>query len=103
MKIKEMMPVIENMFRTLDVDNNGELDLEELLKAPDAILDQLHEVSDMEHIEELFRCLDYDCTGTLSINEFCSGIIRTQSEKPIELLGVMRQCSDILKELRRMA
>mmetsp|Transcript_121643 Transcript_121643/g.271734 ORF Transcript_121643/g.271734 Transcript_121643/m.271734 type:complete len:101 (+) Transcript_121643:2-304(+) len=44
--------------------------------------------------------LDYDNSGSIEIDEFCDGILKSQAEKPIELLCLLRQCGDILQTSR---
>eukprot|EP00747_Dinoflagellata_sp_TGD_P013506 gnl/TRDRNA2_/TRDRNA2_122618_c0_seq1.p1 gnl/TRDRNA2_/TRDRNA2_122618_c0~~gnl/TRDRNA2_/TRDRNA2_122618_c0_seq1.p1 ORF type:complete len:185 (-),score=35.33 gnl/TRDRNA2_/TRDRNA2_122618_c0_seq1:284-838(-) len=101
-KLKSLMPTIKQLFHTLDLDDSGELHLNEMLDAPEALLQELQLITRMEDIEGLFRLMDHDGSGFLSIDEFCDGIVRTQSDKPPELIRLMKQCNDILAIVRSM-
>jgi len=97
---KALLPKIKAMFLELDSDGSGELDIQELLDAPEAVKMQLQEIANMEDCEELFHMLDYDGGGSVEVDEFVDGIMKAQGDKPMELLRLMRQCTDILKNSR---
>jgi len=97
---KALLPGLKQLFLALDGDGSGDLTLEELLEAPKELKDQLEEVARMEDCQALFKMLDYDNSGSIEIDEFCDGILKSQAEKPIELLCLLRQCGDILQTSR---
>merc|ERR1711971_333592 len=66
----------------------------------DDVKERLEEIAKMEDAEALFKMLDYDGSGSLHIDEFCEGILKAQADKPLELLCLMRQCSEILHKSR---
>jgi len=101
-KRRNLIPKLKLMFRDLDTDNSGEIDLEEIIHAPEEVIDQLQQISSMDDIEELFACLDYDDSGSLGIDEFCEGILKAQGEKPLEFLRLIKQCSEILQNTREL-
>jgi len=52
--------------------------------------------------KDLFLLLDYDGSGTVAIDEFCEGMMQAQSDKPMELLRVMKQSQEILANSRKV-
>jgi len=99
-KRKELVPKLRALFAALDVNCDGEVELAEIQAAPAQVKDQLLRICNMDDLEEIFQMLDYDDSGGLDIEEFCTGIIRTQADKPPELLRIMRQCTEILRQCR---
>merc|ERR1712032_335604 len=97
---RALVPKLKAMFRELDTDGSGELDIHELRDAPEDVLDQLQQVSNMSDCEELFNILDYDGGGTVQIDEFCEGLLKAQENKPLELIRLMKQCNDIMHTTR---
>merc|ERR1719384_2656096 len=88
------------MFREMDEDGSGELDLFELRGASEEIKAQLQRICNMEDVEEIFKSLDYDESGNVDIDEFCEGMLKATSDKPGELTRIMKQCAEILKNTR---
>jgi len=86
------------MFLELDEDGSGELSLDELLAAPEAMRHELEEIAGSEDLTELFNLLDYDGGGTLGVEEFCEGVLKATSSAPgaIELSSLVKQCGEIL-------
>merc|ERR550539_498278 len=84
----------------LDLDGSGELDLEELQGASEEIEAQLQRICNMDDVEEIFKSLDYDESGNVDIDEFCQGLLKASSDKPGELIRIMKQCAEILKNTR---
>eukprot|EP00928_Gymnodinium_smaydae_P013879 TRINITY_DN15033_c0_g1_i1.p1 TRINITY_DN15033_c0_g1~~TRINITY_DN15033_c0_g1_i1.p1 ORF type:complete len:589 (-),score=116.29 TRINITY_DN15033_c0_g1_i1:91-1857(-) len=101
-KKKDLMPDIQRMFKALDKDGSGDLDLEEIKNAPEEVKYELMHVCNMDDLEELFNLLDIDDSGAVDITEFIDGIMRTNSDKPPELLRLMKQCADITKRTREI-
>jgi hypothetical protein len=102
LKRKEMAPKLMEMFRALDADESGELELDEILQAPPEIQEQLLRVCCMEDLQETFKMLDYDSSGGVDMEEFCNGIMRVQADKPTELIRIMKQCTDIIARLKSL-
>mmetsp|Transcript_8460 Transcript_8460/g.17943 ORF Transcript_8460/g.17943 Transcript_8460/m.17943 type:complete len:496 (-) Transcript_8460:16-1503(-) len=102
-KRKSVLPKLKLMFTELDADGSGELDLDEIKGAPEHVKSQLEEICNMEDCEALFKMLDYDQSGGIAIDEFCEGVIKASADKPVELMCMMRQCSEILKSNRDIA
>jgi len=95
-----LIPQLKDMFVQMDADKSGELQLSELLDADHTVHDYLQRFLDVENIKDLFMLLDYDGSGSVAIDEFCEGIMQAQSEKPMELLRVMKQTQEILTNSR---
>merc|ERR1719266_1693036 len=85
----------------MDEDGSGQLDMAELRGASDEIRSQLQRICNMEDVEEIFKSLDYDESGSVDIDEFCQGLLKATSDKPGELVRIMKQCSEILKNSRQ--
>merc|ERR1719336_113460 len=95
------MPKLRAMFKEMDEDGSGELDIHELRAADDETKAQLQRICNMDDVEEIFKSLDYDESGSVDIDEFCQGLLKATSEKPGELVRIMKQCSEILKNTRQ--
>merc|ERR1719410_1629304 len=91
------------MFQEMDEDGSGELDIFELRGASDEIKSQLQRICNMEDVEEIFKSLDYDESGAVDIDEFCQGLLKATSDRPGELVRIMKQCAEILKNTRHVA
>jgi len=103
MKKKQMMPKLRNIFLAIDADESGEVDMDEIRGASEETREQLTQVADLEEIEEVFHMLDVDGSGSISIDEFVDGIIRSQSDKPSELIVLMKQGRMIIELLQQMS
>merc|ERR1712217_559567 len=97
-----MLPKLKELFLELDVDNSGGITLDEISQAPQETIERLREFVSLEDFEEIFNMLDYDSGGTVEVDEFCDGILRAQADKPMELLRLMRQCTEILNNTRAL-
>ncbi|CAK0860225.1 unnamed protein product [Prorocentrum cordatum] len=94
---KKALPKLKAMFiPELDEDGSGNLELEEILNAPEELREQLQQIAKMEDCEELFHTLDFDNSGSIDVEEFCDGVLKaSQDNKPMELLRLARQCNGI--------
>jgi hypothetical protein len=99
MKRKTMTPKLRSIFMALDADESGEVDLEELLNAPDEVKESLTRIVDLDQMEEIFRMLDFDGSGAIDIDEFVDGIMRSQQDKPTELVLLLKLSNAILDHL----
>jgi len=99
-KKKALMPKLRHMFLEMDEDGSGLLDVEELRGASEEIKSQLQRICNMDDVEEIFRSLDYDESGAVDIDEFCQGLLKCTSDRPGELVRIMKQCAEILKNSR---
>ncbi|CAE7225333.1 CAC, partial [Symbiodinium microadriaticum] len=97
-KRAKQMEKLKEMFLELDEDGSGELSLDELLAAPEAVQHELGEIVGGGDLTELFHLLDYDGGGTIGVEEFCEGVLKATSSAPgtIELSSLVKQCSEIL-------
>merc|ERR1719379_2661668 len=77
-KKKALIPKLQTMFTVIDTDGSGEIDLDEIRGAPQALKDALSQIVRMSNVEELFNILDYDCSGSISIQEFLDGVIKAR-------------------------
>merc|ERR1712190_605498 len=94
------MPKLRQMFEEMDEDGSGGLDIEELRGASDEIKSQLQHICNMDDVEEIFNSLDYDDSGNVEIHEFCDRMLKSTTDKPGELIRIMRQCNEILQNTR---
>merc|ERR1712060_788237 len=90
------------MFRTIDTDGSGEIELSEIIEAPLELKEALSSIVHFDSVDELFRILDFDQSGAIGIDEFLDGVMRAQGDKPIELHCLMKQCAEILREVREV-
>mmetsp|Transcript_57805 Transcript_57805/g.137636 ORF Transcript_57805/g.137636 Transcript_57805/m.137636 type:complete len:648 (-) Transcript_57805:108-2051(-) len=98
---KKMMPKLKELFQDLDGDGSGDVELEEIINAPEEAKQYLQDVAKGLDLEELYKMLDYDGSGTINADEFCEGLIKAStSDKPLELLRLVSASSDILVQLR---
>jgi len=97
-----LVPQLKTVFAQMDVDGSGELQLSELLNASQEVHSYLQQFLDVDDIKDLFLLLDYDGSGTVAIDEFCEGMMQAQSDKPMELLRVMKQSQEILANSRKV-
>jgi len=100
MRKKNMMPKLRDLFETLDKDCDGEVDLEELISAPPEIKEAMQHIVGLDELEEIFNMLDYDGNGSVDIEEFVDGIMRSQADKPSELIVLVKQGKAILAKLK---
>merc|ERR1711953_621900 len=94
------MPKLRNMFQEMDLDGSGQLDISELRGASEEIKSQLQRICNMEDVEEIFKSLDYDESGAVDIDEFCEGMLKATSDRPGELVRILKQCTEILQNTR---
>mmetsp|Transcript_19752 Transcript_19752/g.56048 ORF Transcript_19752/g.56048 Transcript_19752/m.56048 type:complete len:283 (-) Transcript_19752:44-892(-) len=99
MKRKTMTPKLKSIFSALDADDSGEVDFDELANAPEELKEQLRRIVDLDQMEEIFRMLDFDGSGAIDIDEFVDGIMRSQQDKPTELVLLLKLSSAILDHL----
>jgi hypothetical protein len=100
---KKMRPKLMELFDMLDTNRSGELELHELVNAPESLQDQLNRICNMDDIQETFRILDHDDSGTVDLDEFCNTIMRvSHSEKPAELIRLVRQNQEIVGNLKEI-
>ncbi|CAK0905216.1 unnamed protein product [Prorocentrum cordatum] len=101
-KRKAMIPKLRELFKTMDLNGNDELDLEEI-KANPAAMDQLKNIVDIDQLENLVHLLDQDQTGTISVDEFVEGLVRScLDERPAELVLLVGHSRRILSAVREL-
>jgi Ca2+-binding EF-hand superfamily protein len=90
-QLKAVIPKIRDMFIDLDVDGNGELDLEEVLNAPQELKDELGRFVDTDDIKDLFDFIDVDGGGAIDVDEFVQGVSKiVASDEPMENLRMKK-------------
>jgi hypothetical protein len=99
MKKKQMMPKLRALFEALDADGSSEVNIEELAYAPEELKDQITRIVNLEELYDVFHILDMDGSGAVNLDEFMEAIMRTQDDKPSELLVVVKLCKTIVELL----
>lgn len=102
-KRKALVAKLESLFKRLDSDGSGMIDLQEMQTAPQDVQEILQDViqtQDMSEMVHIFNTLDYDNSGQLGIEEFCEGLMKIQDGKPLELFSIRKQCMEILQYVR---
>merc|ERR1712176_669859 len=99
-KKRALVPKLRNMFQEMDEDGSGQLDISELRAGSEEIKSQLQRICNMEDVEEIFKSLDYDESGAVDIDEFCEGMLKATSDRPGELVRILKQCTEILQNTR---
>jgi hypothetical protein len=90
--IEKLMPQLNEMFRKLDTDGDGNLTLEEFARCDKKTRDQLCDLFDAGDLVELFECLDFDQSHSVSIEEFCDEMIKLSTTiTSIEHMRLMKQ------------
>jgi hypothetical protein len=91
-----MMPKLRIMFEGLDLDDDGEITLQEFGNCPEETRQELCDLFDTDDLVELFEVLDVDGGGAVSINEFCDEMIKlAPAPVPMEQLRLLKQISMI--------
>jgi len=91
-QLEAVTPKIRKMFLELDADGSGELDLEEVMNAPDELRDELGKFVETESLKELFEMIDADGGGSIDVEEFVDGITQiVASDEPMENIRSRKQ------------
>jgi voltage-gated sodium channel len=94
--VEKMMPKLRIMFEGLDLDDDGEITLQEFGNCPEETRQELCDLFDTDDFVELFEVLDVDGGGAVSINEFCDEMIKlATAQVPMEQLRLLKQISMI--------
>jgi len=99
-KKKKLIVELGRIFKTLDLDHSGMIDLCELQNAPQDAQERLHTIAgsnDSGQLIEIFNTLDFDNRGQVGIKEFCEGLLKVQDGKPLEIFSIMNQCYTIME------
>lgn len=102
---KKQLVRLKNILEEIDTDGSGYVDISELQNAPPAVFDRLCYLTTCADITEalkLFSTLDTKGLGVLAIDDFCTGLLKLQEGKPVELSCIMKQCLEIQKRLERI-
>jgi Ca2+-binding EF-hand superfamily protein len=96
-----ILPKIRQLFREMDEDGNGELDLDEVLNAPIEVQEQLSVIMETDNLVELFEILDVDGSGGLDVDEFVDGISKlVVSDQPKEQLRMQKNMNILRNDMK---
>jgi Ca2+-binding EF-hand superfamily protein len=99
--MKKMIPTVKEVFVAMDTDHSGRVDVEELMKAPAEVQDELRKVMEMDDFVELFEILDVDSNGTLSVEEYVEGISKlVTSDVPLEQLRMQKTLNIVRNDVK---
>merc|ERR1719210_1518516 len=99
-KREQIVAKVSEMFTVMDKDGSGELELEELMQAPDEIQDELAEIFGEGDLSELFNILDCDGSGKIQLEELCESMLHADKGKPRELLQMVACGRQTLRTLK---
>ncbi|KAL3931249.1 MAG: hypothetical protein SGBAC_011397 [Bacillariaceae sp.] len=68
--LHENKEMLCSIFKFMDADGSGDIDLEEFKVGIELLNKRLPESSHFEDAEELFKLLDVDNSGTIDVEEF---------------------------------
>jgi len=98
---RRVLVELGDLFRQLDEDGSDMVEMTELRAAPKPLKDrllQLMSTEDFGEVETLFSALDSDASGALTVDEFCQGLSKVLNGTPIELIRIMKQNEELLRE-----
>jgi len=103
----QLIRLLQEAFRELDVDGNGYITLEDMRAAPDDVRELIFDIADLQESNDtdvirIFKTLDYDCSGTVEISEFCEGLMKFQEGKDFESYRIMKQCNNMIQMLKSL-
>jgi len=105
-RLKKIRPGIVELFRQVDIDNNGLLQQNEVIDASKSGLQMPQELRGTvteTHILNIFENLDDDGDGQLSIDEFVDGLCScVLSDVPIETQHILFLQNRTMTQLIRM-
>jgi voltage-gated sodium channel len=91
-KIKKQIPMIRDVFSSMDADGSGVVTLEEIQSASPEANACIGQVIDADDLTEIFEIIDDDGSGEVGIDEFVDGISKiATSGLPIETVRLMKQ------------
>eukprot|EP00927_Polykrikos_kofoidii_P016691 TRINITY_DN17567_c0_g1_i3.p1 TRINITY_DN17567_c0_g1~~TRINITY_DN17567_c0_g1_i3.p1 ORF type:complete len:413 (+),score=53.97 TRINITY_DN17567_c0_g1_i3:3-1241(+) len=97
-----IVPMLREMFWTLDEDCSGEITVEEIASAPKWLSEALKNLMHVDDLCEIFRLLDDDDDGVLQIEEFLDGILKASAGDvtvKLQIDRLVRQCGQIKQAL----
>jgi len=98
-KKKKTADELKQIFYQLDLDNSGELSLDELTNSPLEVRERLTTLLNSDDPDELviiFHTLDYDNSGSVGIDEFITGLSRVLDGKPMEITCLLVMCREMV-------
>jgi len=99
----EVMENLQTVFRTLDKDNSGQLDRDEVLSATDKEIAAMGDLGMFQTPVAIFDQLDVKASGMLDIDEFCDGLYDcAMSGAPIELKRIERITTMIAEQQQQI-
>jgi Ca2+-binding EF-hand superfamily protein len=99
--MKKLIPQIRELFKEMDADGSGDLDIDEVINAPPEIQEQLAKVMETDDLVELFEILDIDGSGSLDVDEFVDGISKlVTSDQPMDQLRMQKNMNILRNDVK---
>jgi hypothetical protein len=96
------MPTFREMFKKLDKTGDGTITIQEFVKCPKSIREELCNLFNTDDLVELFELLDFDGSHSIQIEEFCDEMTKLsttiESVEHIRLMRQMHMLRDAVKE-----
>ena len=91
-KVEKLMPTFREMFKKLDETGDGTITIQEFVKCPKSIREELCNLFNTDDLVELFELLDFDGSHSIQIEEFCDEMTKlATTQLPIEQIRMLKQ------------
>jgi hypothetical protein len=100
--MSKLMPIVRDIFDSLDKDGSGTVTLEEFAMADESVQESLEKVCQTDDLVELFEMLDVDGSGSVEIDEFSEQLAAFGTiDQPFINVRLMKQIELTRKEIKQ--